>query len=239
MEHLDISGHVAALVGEANSLRQQCAAQKEELEMLRNQLQHYTIETRSLSDARVQLEAALDNRDSEILRLGISADNWKTDCQLFKDELVKARAEFQLLADKHGSVARELASLGAKLSRREQQIKNMATIMRRKIATNRVILVAFKAAHKILPSLGEKNQYSRILEVAKQVPQRHHIEWELTEALKEAGFTFDVARVESDIASQTPEQEVEETTAAEAEKDVDTKDEKDVDMKASFQGATN
>ncbi|KAF4993632.1 hypothetical protein FGRMN_6350 [Fusarium graminum] len=229
MEQLDISGHVAALVKEVNTLRQQDATQKEEIEGLQSQLNYYTEETKALDLARMQYETALNERDGEVFELGISVENWKTDCQLFKDELSKARADFQLLTAKHASVKEELSNLDAKLSRREQQIKNMVTIMRRKIATNRVVLVAFKAAYKIIPSLKEKNHYSRILELAKQAPHRDHIEWELTEALKEAGFSF--ARVEPDIASQTPEQEIEEPTAANIEKDVD--------MKPSCQEAEN
>ncbi|KAF5670515.1 hypothetical protein FHETE_4422 [Fusarium heterosporum] len=220
MEQFDISGHVAALVKEANTLRQQDAAQKEEIENLQSQLKYYNEETKALNLARIQYEAALDKRDAEVFELGISVENWKTDCQLFKDELAKARADFQLLTVKHASVKEEHSSLDAKLSRREQQIKNMATIMRRKIATNRVVLVAFKAAYKILPSLKEKNHYSRILELAKQAPHRDRVEWELAEALKEAGFSF--AQVEPDVASQIPD-EIEEPTASDADKDVDTK----------------
>jgi chromosome segregation ATPase len=224
-----LSSQVSAVVAKRTELEKKCTKQEEELEHLRAQNQYYLNEMKVLDDLRMQYEASLEEKNSEILNLHVLVDQLKTDCQLFKDDLVKVRAEYELLSDKHVAVKQQFRDADAKIARRELQIKNLVTIMRRKIATNRVITIAFKAAYKVLPTLQEKCRYARILELAKQAPCKDGLSRELTGVLKEAGFNLVWA--EPDAAIQTPEQKSEEPTAAAAEKDVN--------MQISPQGVTN
>lgn len=220
---------VSAIVAKHDELERKCAEQQAELEDLRAQNQDYFNEKKVSDDVRVQLEAKLDEKDYEILRLNVLVDNWKTDCQIFKDELTKVRNEYELLSGKHVTVKKQYHDSDAKLALREQQIKKMVTIMHRKIATNRVVLVALKAAHKVLPTLKEKRRYARILELAKQAPDKVGVLREFVGVLQEAGFS--VSCTESGAATQTPEQMSEEPTTAAAEKDTD--------MQTSPQGVGN
>ncbi|KAM0202428.1 hypothetical protein ACHAPI_001620 [Fusarium lateritium] len=224
-----LTGQVSAIVAEHAELEKKCAKQDEELQRLRASNQYYQNEATVLNDLRLQYEASLEGKDSEILRLNVLVDNWKTDCQLFKDELAKARNEFRVLSDKHDRVKQQFRDADANIARRELQIRNLATIMRRKIATNRVVLVALKAAYKVLPTLGEKCRYARILELAKQAPYKDGLSRELTAALQEAGFNL--VWTEPDVATQTPEQKSEEPATAAAEKNTD--------MQNSTQGVAN
>ncbi|CAJ0547713.1 Ff.00g044670.m01.CDS01 [Fusarium sp. VM40] len=214
-----LTGQVSAIVAKHDKLERKCAEQQAELEDLHAKNQDYFNEKKVSDDVRVQLEAKLDEKDCEILRLSVLVDNWKTDCQVFRDELVKVRAEYELVSDKHVAVKEQYRNGDAKLARRELQIKNMITIMRRKIATNRVVLVALKAAAKVLPTLKEKRRYARIFELAKQAPYKDGVSRELAGVLREAGFNL--SWVEPGAATQTPEQMSEEPTTAAAEQDTD------------------
>lgn len=224
-----LGGQVSAMVAKSDKLERKCAEQQAELEDLRAQNQDYFNEKRVSDDVRVQLEAKLDEKDYKILELNVLLDNWKMDCQVFKDELTKVRNEYELLSGKHATVKEQYRKGHAMLALREQQIKNMVTIMRRKIATNRVVLVALKAAAKVLPTLKEKRRYARILELAKQAPYRDGVSRELVGVLQEAGFNL--SWVEPGAATQTPEQMSEEPTTAVAVKDAD--------MQTSPQGVAN
>jgi chromosome segregation ATPase len=212
-----LTGQVSAIVAKHDELERKCAEQQAELEDLRAQNQDYFNEKKVSDDVRVQLEAKIDEKDYEILKLNVLLDNWKTDCKVFKDELTKVRTEYERLSGKHVTAKEKCRNGDAKLALRELQIKNMITIMRRKLATNRVILVALRAAHKVLPTLKEKRRYARILELAKQAPHKDGVLRELVGVLQEAGFKL--SWVEPGAATQTPEQTPEEPTNAAAEKD--------------------
>ncbi|CAG7564911.1 unnamed protein product [Fusarium equiseti] len=87
-----------------------------------------------------------------------------------------------------GNQPQRLCSVKAQLSRRGAQITKLIAILRRKIATNRVMQTALKAAYKILPSLEEQVTYARILDMAKKAPNKVGINQEVSNALKEAGL---------------------------------------------------
>ncbi|SPJ71641.1 uncharacterized protein FTOL_01369 [Fusarium torulosum] len=219
MDQLDLTAQVSAIVAQHAELQKQCAKQEEELEHLRAQCQYYLNELEVFNDSRMKYDASLEEKNCECLKLHVLADQFQTDSQLYKDDLVKVRAEYKLLSDKHAAIKQQFRDADAKIARRELQIKNLVTIMRRKIATNRVITIALKAAYKVLPTLQEKCHYARILELAKQAPCKDGLSRELTGVLLEAGFNLVWA--EPDAATQTPEQKSEEPTTAAAVKDTD------------------
>ena len=54
-------------------------------------------------------------------------------------------------------------------------------IVHRKVATNRVMQVALKAAYKILPPLEKQATYARILDMAKKIPNTLGINQEISD----------------------------------------------------------
>ncbi|KAJ4131672.1 hypothetical protein NW768_005865 [Fusarium equiseti] len=83
--------------------------------------------------------------------------------------------------------SQRLYSSAAQLSRRDTQITKLIGIVHCKVATNRVMQIALKAAYKILPSLEEQLTCSRILNMAKKAPNIR-INQEASNILKEVGL---------------------------------------------------
>ncbi|RBR26607.1 uncharacterized protein FIESC28_00604 [Fusarium coffeatum] len=111
------------------------------------------------------------------------------------------RQENEALKAKNDANNQRLCSDKAQISRRDAQITKMIAIVRRKVATNRVMQVALKAAYKILPSLEEQATYARILDMAKKVPNTFGINQEVADVLEEAGLVvnWDKQSLESPI----------------------------------------
>ncbi|KAH7185878.1 uncharacterized protein B0J16DRAFT_399701 [Fusarium flagelliforme] len=197
----DIGEQVSAMYSERNNLRQDCASQKTEIKNLSLEIEFYAKDNKALREVIECYERSILKKDHEILGLSVELNSWKMDCELYRADLTKMRQENEEFKAKNDAGNQRLCSTKAQISRRDAQVTKMIAIVRRKIATNRVMQVALKAAYKILPSLDEQVTYSRILEMAKKTPNKDGINQEVSDVLKEAGLVvnWDKQSLESPI----------------------------------------
>ena len=197
----DIGEQVSAMYAEANNLRQTCAAQDTEIKNLYLKNEFFAKDNKGLREVIECYERTIQKKDQEILHLSVELDSWKMDCDLYRADLTKMRQENEELKAKNDANNQLLCSIKSQISRRDAQITKMIAIVRRKVATNRVMQVALKAAYKILPSLEEQATYARILDMAKKVPNTFGINQEVADVLKEAGLVvnWDKRSLESPI----------------------------------------
>jgi chromosome segregation ATPase len=183
-----MSQQVTAMAYELNNLREVCASQKTEIGNLYLENEFYAKDNKALREVIECYEHKISKRDQDNLDLNVQLDSWKMDCELYRADLIKMRQENEDLKEKNDADNQRICSVEEKLSRRDAQITKLIAILRRKIATNRVMQTALKAAYKILPSLEQQVTYARILDMAKRAPNKVGINQEVSDALKEAGL---------------------------------------------------
>ena len=200
-QQLDIGAQVSAMYAEVNNLRELCASQDTEIKKLSLKNEFFVKDNKGLREVIECYERIIQKKDQEILDLSVELDSWKTDCDLYRSDLIKMRQENEALKAKNDANNQRICSTKAQISRRDAQITKMIAIVRRKVATNRVMQVALKAAYKILPSLEEQATYARILDMAKKTPNTFGINQEVADVLKEAGLVvnWDKRSLESPI----------------------------------------
>ncbi|KAJ4139888.1 hypothetical protein NW768_001235 [Fusarium equiseti] len=184
----NIGEQVAAMYSDLNNFRQVCASQTTEIENLQLKNEFYAKDNKGLREVIECYERTILKKDQDILDLSVDLNSWKMDCELYRSDLIKMRQENEALKAKNDADNRRLCSIESKLLRRDSQITKLIAILRRKIATNRVMQTALKAGYKILPSLEEQVTYSRILDIAKKIPNKFGINQEVSDVLKEAGL---------------------------------------------------
>lgn len=197
----NIGEQVSAMYSERNNLQQVCASQKTEIRNLYLENEFYAKDNKALREVIECYERSILKKDQEILGLSVELNSWKMDCELYRADLTKMRQENEELKARNDAGNQRICSSKAQISRRDAQLTKMIAIVRRKVATNRVMQVALKAAYKILPSLEEQVTYSRILEMAKKTPNKVGINQEVSDVLKEAGLVvnWDKQSLESPI----------------------------------------
>lgn len=200
-QQFDIGAQVSAMYAEVNNLRELCASQDTEIKKLSLKNEFFVKDNKGLREVIECYERIIQKKDQEILDLSVELDSWKTDCDLYRSDLIKMRQENESLKAKNDANNQHLCSTKAQISQRDAQITKMIAIVRRKVATNRVMQVALKAAYKILPSLEEQATYARIVDMAKKVPNTFGINQEVADVLKEAGLVvnWDKQSLESPI----------------------------------------
>ena len=200
-QQLDIGEQVSAMHSERNNLRQLCATQDTEIQNLYPKNEFFARDNKGLREVIECYERTIQKKDQEILDLSVELDSWKMDCDLYRADLTKMRQENEELKAKNDTSNQHLCSTKAQISRRDAQITKMIAIVRRKVATNRVMQMALKAAYKILPSLEEQATYARIVDMAKKTPNTFGINQEVAGVLKEAGLVvnWDKRSLESPI----------------------------------------
>ncbi|KAF4447509.1 hypothetical protein F53441_8993 [Fusarium austroafricanum] len=190
MSEIDISQQVSAIFTEVKELRQVCATQKAVIDKLRGDYTLLASETQMLRDLRSSYEKTVDEKQAEILSLNMVNETWRMDSDFYRCELAKLRQQLEDLQAKHKSAEQYICGVEAKVSRRDLQVTKLISILRRKVGTSRVCLVALKAAYRILPGLDDKAKFEKIFTMAKKTPHRAGLEKEMTGCLREAGFSI-------------------------------------------------
>ncbi|KAH7264936.1 uncharacterized protein BKA55DRAFT_734271 [Fusarium redolens] len=185
-----IAHQITEMIAELGSLRKSDAAQKTEIENLRAQNDFHANEAQMLRDLRLLYEAKLEQKDSKILGLHVLLDKVKVEAGIYRDDLSELRKQLKDLQAKHESTQKQICATEAKLSRRNFQVAKLVSALGRKVAANRISLVALRAAYKIIPSLEHQVQYEKVLSMAKKLPHKTGIEREMKECLREAGFSI-------------------------------------------------
>ncbi|KAF9770599.1 hypothetical protein IL306_011835 [Fusarium sp. DS 682] len=177
------------MAAELHNLKESDAAQKKEIEQLRGQSEYHAQEAHALREVRQLYEAKIDEKESEILGLHVLLDTWREDAGLYRKKLTEARKQLEDLQAEHESTLEKVCATEAKASRRDFQITKLVSILRRKVTTNRVSLIALQAAYKIIPSLEQQAQYEKVLSMAKKFLHVVGINKEMKECLEEVGFS--------------------------------------------------
>ncbi|KAF5719761.1 hypothetical protein FMUND_4537 [Fusarium mundagurra] len=183
-----LAQQVSVMFAEHAELRKTDAAQKKEIENLEAQRDFYAGEAEMLRDLRVLYEAKLEQKDSEILGLHVLLDKVRVDADICRDDLSELRKQLKDLQVKYETSQKQLCAGEAKFTRRNFQLSNLICALHRKISTNRVSLVALRAAYKVIPSLAQKARCMRILSMARKLPHKTGIEREMKECLADAGL---------------------------------------------------
>ncbi|KAF5601895.1 hypothetical protein FPCIR_2136 [Fusarium pseudocircinatum] len=183
-----LAQQVSVMFAEHAELRKTDAAQKKEIENLEAQRDFYAGEAEMLRDLRLLYEAKLEQKDSEILGLHVLLDKVRVDADIYRDDLSELRKQLKDLQAKYETSQKQLCAGEAKFTRRSFQVSNLICALRRKISTNRVSLVALRAAYKIIPSLEQKARCMGILSMARKLPHKTGIEKEMKECLADAGL---------------------------------------------------
>ncbi|KAF5022022.1 hypothetical protein F66182_5905 [Fusarium sp. NRRL 66182] len=186
-----MSDQVAAIVAEANQLRQTCEEQRAEIEHLRTQSEWCSAEVQFLRGLGNNYEQMLEKKDSDMLGLHILVDAWKVDCQAYKDELVKVRQQVHVISNKNEYAQSRVCELEEKVSLGKGHINKLVTIIHDRARTAQVYTIALKAAYKVLPNLENKVTFKKIIEMAKKAPVKQAVETKVALLLEEAGIDFD------------------------------------------------
>ncbi|KAF4424257.1 hypothetical protein FACUT_10351 [Fusarium acutatum] len=183
-----LAQQVSVMLAEHAELRKRDAAQKKEIENLQAQSDFYANEAEMLRDIRTLYESKLEQKDSEILGLHVLLDKVKVDADICRDDLSELRKQLKDLQAKYETSQKQICAGRAKSTRRNLQVANLICALRRKISTNRISIVALRAAYKVIPSLEQKARCMRILSMARKLPHKTGIEKEMKECLADAGL---------------------------------------------------
>ncbi|KAK6713735.1 hypothetical protein SNK04_004698 [Fusarium graminearum] len=185
-EQLDVGAQVTAIVVELKLLREICASQKTEMEQLHVKNDMFTNENQHLLGQREGYEKRLAENDEKMLSLSVQVEQREAECDSYTKNLGQLRQENAELKARVESDIQYIWAIETELTRRNAQITKLITILRRKIATSRVAQTALKAAYRILPDLKRKATLAKVLEIAKQVPNKDGIRLEFANSLREA-----------------------------------------------------
>ncbi|KAF5648365.1 hypothetical protein F52700_1057 [Fusarium sp. NRRL 52700] len=188
-----LARQVSGMFAELAELRKSDAAQKKEKENLQAQVDYYANEAEMLRDLRILYESKLEQKDSEILGLYVLLDKVKVDADICRDDLSELRKQLKDLQAKYEKSQKQVCTGEIKFTRRNHQVSNLICALRRKISTNRISVVALRAAYKVIPSLEQKARCMRVLSMSRKLPHKTGIEKEMKECLADAGLliTFD------------------------------------------------
>ncbi|KAI1038042.1 hypothetical protein LB505_001590 [Fusarium chuoi] len=190
MAEATIAQQVSGMFAELSAFRKSDVAQKKEIENLEAQRDFYANEAEMLRDLRVLYESKLEQKDSEILGLHVLLDKVKVDIEIYRDDLSESRKQLNDMRAKYETSQKQICAGEARFTRRNLQVTNLICALRRKISTNRISVVALRAAYKVIPSLEQKARCMRILSMARKFPHQTGIEKEMKECLADAGLVI-------------------------------------------------